>query len=386
MNRRFLLIGLLSFISGLPVFAQNTSEKLLASEEKLSIGGYAQIDYNQPLSSDTKNNGTLDVHRLVMMFGYRFNDRTQFVTEIEYEHVKEVFVEQAFLNYRIANWVNFRGGLLLIPMGITNEYHEPATFNGVERPNLDNKIIPTTWREIGAGFTGQLIGLDLKYQVYVVNGFKSYDGEGILRGSDAFRKGRQKGAESILTHPNLAAKVNYYGIPGLNLGLSGYFGKTQSSLYANLDETDTQAEMRADSSVVGLNLIGVDARYNHNGWQFKGQLNYGSISNTDQYNQFTGKDLGSAVFGYYLEAGYNVLQGKGSDLQLVPFVRYENYNTHQKVEGISENPSYNRDEITIGAGLWLASGAVLKADMQFLGNDAMDDYNKQLNLGIGIMF
>ena len=44
---------------------------------------------------------------------------------------------------------------MLVPMGIVNEYHEPTTFNGVERPSMDKSIVPTTWREIGAGVTGK---------------------------------------------------------------------------------------------------------------------------------------------------------------------------------------------------------------------------------------
>lgn len=386
MRKRLLLILMLAGITASYVNGQNAAESLLDSESKLSIGGYAQIDYNQPLSSDVHQNGKMDIHRLVMLFAYRFNDRTQFVTEVEYEHVKEVYVEQAFLNYRINPWLNFRGGLLLIPMGIINEYHEPATYNGVERPNLDSKIVPSTWREIGAGFTGNVQNLNLKYQLYVVNGFKSYDDGGILRGSDAFRKGRQKGAESIFTHPNLSAKVDYYGVPGLKLGLSGYFGKTQSSLYDGISKDDNALEAKADSSVVGMNMIGLDGRYSIDGWVFRGQLNYASLSNTDQYNAFTGKDLGSELFGYYLEAGYDLLNGQKTEQKLVPFVRYEKYNTHNAVGNIEKNLAYDRTDITAGIGWWLAQGAVLKADMQWFGNEATDDYETQLNLGIGIWF
>ena len=141
--KRILLFAMILLVAISGVNAQNAADKLLGSNEKLSIGGYAQIDYNQPISSDTKSNGKMDIHRLVMLFAYNFNDRTQFVTEIEYEHVKEVYVEQAFLQYQINDWLNFRGGLMLIPMGIQNEYHEPATYNGVERTNLDSKIVPT---------------------------------------------------------------------------------------------------------------------------------------------------------------------------------------------------------------------------------------------------
>ena len=155
---------------------------------------------------------------MVLFFGYHFNDRTTFVTEIEAEHVKEFSIEQAFVNYNINPAINFRAGLLLIPMGIVNEYHEPTTFNGVERPNSDKYIIPSTWREIGAGLAGKLEFAAVRYQFYVVNGFNGYDSGGTFRGTDGLRKGRQKGAESTMSSPNLSAKVDFYGINGLKVG------------------------------------------------------------------------------------------------------------------------------------------------------------------------
>ena len=199
---------------------------MMQEEDRLTLGGYAQIDYNQPVNGGTFNAGGLDVHRMVLMFGYKFNEKIQFVSEVEFEHVKEVYVEQAFLQYEILPWLKFRGGLMLIPMGIINEFHEPSTFNGVERPNLDKHIVPTTWREIGAGFTGVFPSAALSYQLYLTNGFKSYDDGATLSGANGFRKGRQKGAESFINAPNLALKVNYFGISGLQLGLSGYSGKS----------------------------------------------------------------------------------------------------------------------------------------------------------------
>ncbi|PJB16098.1 MAG: hypothetical protein CO118_01095, partial [Flavobacteriales bacterium CG_4_9_14_3_um_filter_32_8] len=198
-------------------------------EGKLTIGGYGQIDYNQPFNDTAKANGTLDVHRLVILLGYQFNDRVSFVTEIETEHVVELYVEQAFINYKVIEPFSIRAGLMLIPMGIINEYHEPPTFNGVERPNLDNTIVPSTWREIGAGFTGNIDKLSIKYQAYVVNGFMGYNGAGTLRGSDGFRKGRQKGAASTISSPNYSAKLDFYGITGLKIGAAAYVGETQST-------------------------------------------------------------------------------------------------------------------------------------------------------------
>lgn len=398
-----LFLSLIIVIAGYAVSAQETNDtqnvykniadNLLVNDNKLVIGGYGEAHFNQTLDGSVRNNGKLDVHRIVMLFGYNFNEKTQFVTELEFEHVSEVYVEQAFLQHKINNALSFRGGLMLVPMGIINEYHEPTTFNGVERPLIDNVIAPTTWREIGFGITGNILPASLKYQAYVLTGFNGYDGAAKINGKDGFRKGRQKGAESYISSPNLAGKIEYYGIRGLNLGLSGYFGNTQSTLYNGVDKTNDAAMAKADSSVVGLSMVGLDARYSINGLQLTGQFYYAGISNSEQYNKFTaastGKlnDVGSAMIGYYVEAGYNVLRSVNTDLGLVPFVRYEFLDTHQSVDNsITKNLAYEKTAITTGLTLALAKGAVVKTDLQFVKNAATDTYTTTFNAGIGVMF
>lgn len=390
MKRLFLMVMMLVMVQS--VIAQseqneyNAAESLLNSTSKLSIGGYAQIDFNQPVVEGERQNSKLDIHRFVLLFGYRFSEKTSFVSELEMEHVQEVYVEQAFLNHEFLPWLNLRGGLMLVPMGIVNEYHEPPTYNGVERPNLDSKIVPTTWREIGIGFSGRLDGASLKYQLYVMNGFNGYNGSGKFRGNDGFRPGRQKGAESFMSSPTLAAKVDYYGIPGLRLGASLYSGKSQSTLYNGLNNDDAAALAMADSSVVSINMAGFDARYRNGGFEARGQFNFVSVSNTEEYNNFTGSDLGSQMLGWYLEAGYDVLYSFQNGQRLVPFVRYERYNTHAKTnEYLTKNNTFDRTDVTVGAGWWLTSGSVLKADYQFFSN-AVESTGGQFNLGIGIWF
>ncbi|MBA4408341.1 MAG: hypothetical protein Q8S54_14125 [Bacteroidota bacterium] len=373
---------------------QNVADKLLASDNKLTVGGYGEVHYHQPLNSEIRQNGELDVHRMVMLFGYQFSDRTQFVTELEFEHVSEVYVEQAFLQHKINKSVNFRGGLLLIPMGIVNEYHEPTTFNGVERPLVDNKISPTTWREVGFGFSGTIQPASLKYQVYLVNGFNGYDGTAKLNGKNGLRSGRQKGASSYISSPNFTGKVEFYGIRGLNVGLSGYFGDTQSKLYNGIAKDNAAALAKADSSVVGVKMLGLDARYTLKGLQLRGQFYQLGLSNAGQYNKFTGKkggplnDLGSSMTGYYIEAGYNVFRHfEKVNTQLVPFVRLEGYDTHAKVpSNITKNKSYKNSVITSGLTLILARGAVLKTDMQWVKPEGASNYSKVFSAGLGVMF
>lgn len=366
----------------------NTATTLLNKSGKLNIAGYAEMHYNQPKEKDIRRNGKVDVHRLVLLFGYNFDKKLSFITEIEFEHVKEVFVEQAFVNYNIKPWLNFRGGLMLVPMGIVNEFHEPTTFFGVERPTLDNVVVPSTWRELGLGFSGTLIDASINYQAYMFNGFLSYDGSGLLKGSNGLRSGRQKGAEAVLTSPNFSGKINYFGIKGLNLGLALYSGNSQTTLYDGLDLNNSEALAHADSSRVGMTMVGVDARYTNGGLKLRGQFNQVALRNTDQYNVFTGRDLGSQLTGYYIEAAYNVLKGSEAESRLFPFIRYSKINTHSKVTGdLNPNLAYDRNIITIGVDWVFGTGVAFKADYQFFSNELPGSKSTgQFNLGIGVWF
>jgi len=390
MKKTILILILVSL--GINVKAQNSAEKIIAGNEGLYIGGYGQIDFNLPSRDGTiHKNGTLDVHRLVTFFGYNFNEKASFVSEVEFEHVTEVYVEQAFLDYKIKDNLSINAGLMLIPMGIQNLYHEPPTFNGVERTNVDKYIIPTTWREIGIGLSGRSLEHSLTYQAMLVNGFNGYNDGGVLNGKNGLRSGRQKGAKSYITYPDFAGRVSYFGHLGLNLGLSAYVGDSETKLYDGLDLADENAVVSADSSIIGIQMFGVDARYELGSLQLRGQYIIANLSNTDQYNKFSGQDLGSKLTGHYTEIGYNLMGGIIPSIindteELIAFARYENYNTHEKVEGIEINNSYNRTEITFGLGFKIAKGAMFKADYQIISDASSEDKRGQFNFGTAIWF
>jgi len=371
----------------------NSVETMLNDDGKLGIGGYGEVHYNQPLVSEQKETGTADLHRMVMFLGYNFTKNTQFVSEIEFEFAKELWVEQAFLQHKISKHINLRAGLMLVPMGIINEYHEPVTFNGVERPLIDNRISLSTWREIGVGFSGNVLPVSMKYQLYVMNGLNGYDTKGMFTGAAGLREGRQKGSKAYVHSPSFSGKIEYYGIKSLNVGISGYLGKSQSKLFNKLHNDSIQMIARADSSVIGISMLGVDARYQINALELRGQFYINSFSNTLQYNKFTavsGKnnDLGKSMIGYYFEAGYNIFRHiKETSQQLVPFVRYEYYNTHHSVdEETALNKSFENQIITTGITYKLNKNAVIKADLQFAKSASATEYKKVFNTGIGVMF
>ena len=180
---------------------------------KLTIGGYGEVHYSNSTGPDTP--GLVNVKRFVIYAGYAFNERITLHSELELEDTRieggesggEVALEQAYLDYRFSNAFTLRTGLLLPPIGIINETHEPPSFNGVERPDFDNDVIPTTWRDIGVGAVGQIPGVNgLSYRVFLVNGLKA---EGFTRRGRAFVRGGRRAEEASFANPSFTGRVEY---------------------------------------------------------------------------------------------------------------------------------------------------------------------------------
>ena len=144
--------------------AEVVEDSTLDAFEGISLGGYGEVHYNN-LSADDSDRDLeeVDIHRFVLFIGKEFNDDLRFVSEFEIEHGGvesdgdplggEVEIEQAYVEYDVNDNAQVRGGVFLVPTGILNETHEPPTFYGVERNDVENVIIPSTWWEAGIGTT-----------------------------------------------------------------------------------------------------------------------------------------------------------------------------------------------------------------------------------------
>jgi hypothetical protein len=139
------------------------------------IGGYGQFNLTaQKVGPDADFETRANVRRLVLFVAHDFSDDIEVYTELEWENALAcrdcegaVEVEQAFVQWKLlGDALALRAGLVLVPMGIINQWHEPPVFNGVERPSTEQAIIPTTWREIGVGITGTLAEL-YHYELYL---------------------------------------------------------------------------------------------------------------------------------------------------------------------------------------------------------------------------
>ena len=173
--------------------ALGNADKSLEWAKKTKIGGYGELHYNNFEGKDDQ----VDAHRFVLYVGHEYNDKVRFFSEVELEHSLagdgkpgEVELEQAYIEWDFAKNHSLVSGLFLIPVGILNETHEPETFYGTERNQVEKNIIPTTWWETGALIRGD-IAPGLSYDVAVHSGLENTDIN--------IRSGRQKSAKQLPT-------------------------------------------------------------------------------------------------------------------------------------------------------------------------------------------
>ena len=380
------ILVIISLLFSTIIFGQTTITFNEDANNKMYIKLYGHVDYNQKIESGKRTPGKMDVHRLVTLFGYQFDRKTQFVSEIEVEHANEIFVEQAFVKHRLSKGINLKGGLLLVPMGFVNEMHEPTFFYTVERPLLDKIIIPTTWREIGIGISGLFPNKSLKYQLYLINNPISYNGSGTINGAKGLRGARQKGAQSLVTSlPGLSGQLEYFGWNGAKIGLSAYHGKTNTSLVNEFSNVVTaESNSIIDSSTVVMSMATVHASLDQNQWTARFQYTLAGFQNTQSYNSFTNSDVPELMHGFYVLLAYDFLDN--SNLTLSPFVRFSHLDNHLKVNNeLERNSELQQNIYTFGINYKPHPGVVFKVDYQFYDKANGSSY-QQFNTGIGVWF
>ena len=192
---------------------------LQALENNLSFGGYGEFH-----ATRKSGNSYGDYHRVVMYAGYQFSDSIRLNSEIELEHSKStvgyVLLEQFNIGIDLSETTTAVLGRSLAPMGIVGPRHEPPLFFGVERPNVEKYILPSTWSIDGVGLTGDL-SENISYEVYAVGGL---DASGFTA-SDGIRGGREAAYQG-LESPSITGRVDYYGIDGLRVGASMWSGSS----------------------------------------------------------------------------------------------------------------------------------------------------------------
>src|SRR5258708_21007518 len=228
-----------------------------------NIVGYGEVGYGKFRRS---GDATADLQRFVFGFNHRFDERLTLHSEVEFEHAivskddkGEAEIEQAWLNYKMSDAVNFKGGLFLIPIGILNETHEPPTYYGVMRNQVETRIIPTTWRELGAGVHG-IVSEGIRYDVGITTNFDSGKLDDPTTG---IRSAHQEGQLANARNLAVYGALNYRR-PGLLVGGGVFTGDTGQNGASNpalqrVAARFTMWDVHAQYRIAGLDLQALSA-------------------------------------------------------------------------------------------------------------------------------
>jgi len=367
--RRFGVALALLLLVGFPAtgFSQDTA-----------LSGYADFHYNNEEFVD----GRLDFHRFVLLVTHRFSDRIRFVGELEVEHAftegleesGEVELEQAYIDFLFSRSFNVRAGMLLMPVGIINQRHEPPTYYGVERPFVDTFIVPTTWFEAGAGVHGEL-GRGWRYQAYLAAPLNAAK----FNAEDGIREGRQKGSEANASRIATTGRLEYVGIRGLTAGASFWIGDSGFEFRPRFD--------------VPVKVFDVDARYSHDRLDLRGTFAYISLQNAGELNDSlfrlsgVNPNVASGMLGNYVEAGYRFFSSRRFG-EVGAFARHEVFDTQYRMPaGFVPLTEFNRRALVVGATYWPDPDIAIKVDYVVQRNQSNTIPSpNSFNIGLGWWF
>jgi hypothetical protein len=351
----------------------------LASQERTTVGGYGEIHYH----NDSGASGFANVRRFVLYVAHSFDDRLSFRSELELEDAKvepghaggEVALEQAYLDYRIESWLTLRSGLLLVPVGTLNEVHEPPTFNGVERPDFDHDVIPTTWREIGVGAVGRIPGeAGLSYRLYLLNGLDA----GGFSGDEGIRGGRGEGQNASFANPSLTGRLEW-ARPGLKVGGAFWYGGTANGI----------AGLGSGAFSAPVTVLALDAQYAIGALALRAEAANVYVRDANLIDQLLGSEVGSRIAGGYVEAAYDLLRHLDPDgnQRLSAFVRHERFDTQANTPAtVVRDRALARRITTFGLTYKPTWNTAFKGDYQLFRNAAGADEHQMFSLGVGYQF
>ena len=395
---------------------------------KLSVGGYGEVGYSRHFYSDNvyryskasqykddPSHGRFDIPHAVVYLSYDFGKGWSMSSEIEFEHTGtgtaieqefeeagewehevekggEVELEQFWIQKSFSKAANVRFGHIVLPVGLNNAHHEPLNYFTVYRPEGENTILPSTWHDTGVSFWGR--SGDFKYQVMMVAGL------------DAFQFNRDgwihSGAGSAFEYKvankyGFAARLDNYSIPGLRIGISGYYGQSMH----NTQPHDMENDGNVNKDLKGNVAVGsVDFTLNRWNWIVRGQADYGYVSDAAAITQikrtrarisnspYSSMPFAKNAVAVGIEAGYNIFSQiekmRRSDKKLYVFGRFEKYNSYIPSDDQQKYEFTDKTRFVGGLNYYPISQIAIKAEYSY--RKLKSQYNDEPSLNIGVAY
>ncbi len=406
-----------------------------------TIGGYGEVTAKHcwfsnnylrygknPEKYANDHYGEFDLPHVVLYLGYDFGKGWSVATEIEFEHGGtesameieedeggeyeseierggEVALEQFWLQKAFNRYAILRAGMQVIPVGGLNAHHEPTEYFGVYRNEGEFTIIPSTWHEVALTFMGSTKN-GWHYQAM------------FLPGLDSDRFGTKNWVKTGAGSPyefklaNVfagAARVDYTGVKGLRLSLSGYCG---NSFRNTLSKSNNELDASAYKNVKGTVSIGAfDFQYKDHGIILRGSFTYGHLSDAaliSQYNKTQMRresvskkqDVASDALAAGIEAGYDFFSLNRKLVekkqQFYVFARYDYYDSMFKYDGqLTDKAAWcGRHRAAVGINYFPIKQIGVKAEFSYgiLKKGTRTDgtrgklYNDEPQIAVGIVY
>ena len=274
---------------------------------------------------DRDSNADWNPNLLGATLTHRPTDWLRFHFDAALERGDNFAPQQALVEVSPHPAFGIHAGLMLLPLGIINRLYEPPTYLSVARPLTDQLIIPTTWRELGAGIFGELAGA-LRYEVDVVS---ALDSAGFAAQAPLWG-GRGNGDRIGIRQAAVTARVEVADLPGFACGAGGYYGPASGG------------EPMLDG--VSVAVAETDLRFRGGGFDLRAEYAHLFIFNSYRVNDYLGLLGQSAVpkngRGGYVQAGYDLLHlgDVPTGQELLLFAAYENVNPRSSMSPYNYNP------------------------------------------------
>ena len=333
----------------------------------LKIGMYGEIKFGSqqnPAANGQWQSG-FDMGRLVLLPTYQVTDNIVFNAEIEFEHSGTGFdnddklhgtaeIEQAFFDFRFNdNFILRSPGVDLVPISFNNMYHEPTLFYSVERPELANGLIPSTWVAPSAGFYGKIVD-GLNYQFQISQSAEDFGDDFDHRGANgapipggyapgisgadalAFAHAPLGDFTQMSNQPAFAFRLSYQ--PGFLPGFAGssavYYSPNVTVRGAYADDFLADGVTNRPLGSNAMTIFDTEARYRvpNTGLELRAEYAYVNFSNPENLRANNDSDptnnVGKDMYGYSGEIAYHFKMGTilGSEWEAVPFYRYTRQN------------------------------------------------------------
>ena len=389
---------------------------------RLTLGGYGEAAYtrnfysdqwqrytNAEMYKDAKSHGRFDLPHVVFLIGYDFGKGWTLNSEIEFEHGGtesaveleaeeageyereierggEVALEQFWIQKSFGNALNIRIGHIIVPVGLTNQYHLPTEFFTVYRSEGENTIFPCTWHETGVSLWGRT--KHWRYEAQFLPGLDAdrFDSQGFISG------GAGSPYEFKIANGYAGAlRIDNYSVKGLRVGLSGYYGYSFiNSLTKNVKYANCNGEV----------MIGtVDFHYTNYNVVARGHFDWAHLNDSEEITKFN-KSMPSAspspkmavasdAVAAGIEAGYNIFAHvtklKKDNQKLYLFGRYEYYDSMAKVEsGILDYGWCGKHRMAAGVNYYPVKEIVLKAE--YSKRFYRQPYNNEPTVSLGVAY